>query len=97
MAQMVTLMRWSVLRMNNFTIKCLVRFTSQSSKLIKIMFVQTLYLSLKDYISFWVHLCDHERNGQTGKSMKRASSVDIDARECQAEESHVYLQWYGQT
>jgi len=29
---------------------------------------------LKDWISFWVHLLDHERNGQTGKSMKRASA-----------------------
>jgi len=24
----------------------------------------------KDWISFWLHLWDHERNGQTGKSMK---------------------------
>ena len=31
------------------------------------------YASIKDWISFWVHLWDHERNGQTGKSMKRAN------------------------
>ena len=30
--------------------------------------------SIKDWISFWVHLLDHERNGQTGKSTKRASA-----------------------
>jgi len=27
--------------------------------------------SIKDWFSCWVHLVDHERNGQTGKSMKR--------------------------
>jgi len=33
-----------------------------------------LWDTIKDWISFWVHLLDHERNGQTGKSMKRASA-----------------------
>jgi len=28
---------------------------------------------LKDWISFWVKLLDHKRNGQTGKSMKLAT------------------------
>jgi len=32
------------------------------------------FLVFKDWISFWVHLLDHERNGQTGKFMKRASA-----------------------
>jgi len=31
-----------------------------------------LCTAFKDWISFWVHLLDHERNGQTGKSMKRS-------------------------
>ena len=30
-------------------------------------------------ISFWVHLLDHERNGQTGKYMKRARNFILGA------------------
>ena len=30
-------------------------------------YYRTVYISvIKDWISFWVHLLDHERNGQTG-------------------------------
>jgi len=48
------------------------QFSKVCHFLICTAFSRLVCLLLKDWISFWVHLLDHERNGQTGKSMKRA-------------------------
>ena len=45
----------------------------------------------KDWISFLVHLWDHERNGQTGKSMKRACTSNL--HEPHQKKNHS-LRWY---
>jgi len=43
---------------------------------------------IKDWISFWVHLWDHECNGQTGKSVKRASWVICQFDHCVYDPKH---------
>ena len=35
----------------------------------RLNYLEEKFASLKDLISFWVHLLDHERNSQTGKAL----------------------------